>query len=468
MRARGLAPGDVVLIAMPNWTEWLAVHLAAVRADLIPATAPVTSDPGHLAYTAQLVGAKALVCPARHRGRDFATETKQVAEQLGRRLHVLLIEGDQEQRTWADFTGPEPSTPELPPGTAHILFSSSTTGHPKAIAHSEDSLAAYNQGVIERYCVTGARSIFMPSPLGHSTGFWHGVRMSILTGAELVIQDRWDPRRALELVARHRCAITVAATPFLVDLVNAEWDSPEPKLADMEVFLCGGAPVPPELIERARQEMPNTLVASIWAMSEGGATSSLPDDPPELIANSCGKVLPGVHLEVITEDGEIAPRGTEGEVVMRTPSLFLGYVGQDALYRSSFTKDGFFRTGDLGVVDENGYLRITGRLKDLIIRGGVNIAPVPIENALAEHEKIARVAVVGRPDERLGERICAVIEPRGEAPTLAELTEWLAGQGVPRRLWPESLVIVSDMPQTPAGKIRKNVLREMVAQEGES
>lgn len=463
MQARGLAAGDVVLICMPNWTEWLAVYLAAVRADLVPATAPVTSDPGSIAYMAGLVGAKVVVCPARHRGRDFAAESATVAKQLNRHLHVLLIEGNQQDRTWREFAGPEVTVPDYPPGMAHILFSSSTTGSPKAIAHSEASLGAYNQGVIERYGVTGSRPIFMPSPLGHSTGVWHGARMAILTGAELVIQDRWDPLRALELVQQHRCAITVAATPFLADLVNADWDSPAPKLADMGVFLCGGAPIPPELIKRAQEQMPKTLIASIWAMSEGGATSSLPDDPPELIANSCGKVMPGVVLETITPDGKIAPRGTEGEIVMRTPSLFLGYVGQDDLYRESFTEDGFFRTGDLGIVDDRGYLRLTGRVKDIIIRGGVNIAPVAIENALANHEKIARVAVVGRPDERLGERICAVVQPHGEAPTLDELTAWLSEQGVPRRLWPESLVIVSTMPQTPAGKIRKNVLREMIS-----
>ena len=465
MRDRGLTAGDVVLVCMPNWTEWLAVYLAAVRADLVAATAPITSDPGSVVYIADLVGAKAVVFPARHRGRNFATEAVAVAEQLDRHLHVLLLEGDQRERTWREFAGPPVVVPEYPANMTHILFSSSTTGKPKAIAHSEDSLSAYNQGVIERYGVTDARPIFMPSPLGHSTGFWHGARMSILTGAELVLQDKWDPRRALELVEEHGCAITVAATPFLIDLVNAEWDSPTPKLAGMSVFLCGGAPIPPELIKRAQDQMPQTRVASIWAMSEGGATSSLPDGPPELVANSCGRVMSGVALETVTPDGKIAPRGTEGEIVMRTPSLFLGYVGQEDLYRESFTEDGFFRTGDMGIVDESGYLRLTGRLKDIIIRGGVNIAPVEIENALATHERIARVAVIGRPDERLGERICAVVQPRGQAPTLDELTAWLSERGLPRRLWPESIVVVSTMPQTPAGKIRKNELRQMITQE---
>ncbi len=175
--------------------------------------------------------------------------------------------------------------------------------------------------------------------------------------------------------------------------------------------------------------------------------------------------MPGVTLEAVTSDGAVAPRGTDGEIVMRTPSLFLGYIGQDEMYRESFTPDGWFRTGDTGIVDEAGYLRLTGRVKDLIIRGGVNISPVEIEYALAGHPQIARVAVVGSPDDRLGERICAVIQPRGTAPEFEDLLAWLTDNGVPRRLWPESIRVIDGMPETPAGKIRKNVLREIISKE---
>ena len=467
MASRGLTAGDVVVVCMPNWTEWMAAYLAVVRGGLVPATLPITTDPKSIAYTAHLVGAKAVVLPRAHRGRDFTTESTTLAEELGHLVHVLLVDGDHKTRAWRTFDGPPVIVPEYPQGTAHILFSSSTTGKSKAIAHSETSLGAYNEGVISRYGVTGDQPIFMPSPLGHSTGFWHGARMSMMTGATLVLQDSWNPHRALELVDRHRCAITVAATPFLKDLVDAEWHSDTPKLNGMRVFLCGGAPIPPSLIEQAQNQMPGTRIGSIWALSEGGATSSLPDDTPDVVARSCGRVMPGVVLETITKQGTIAPRGTDGEIVMRTPSLFLGYIGQEDLYRSSFTADGYFRTGDTGIVDEDGYLRLTGRLKDLIIRGGVNISPVEIENALSGRPQVVKVAAVGRPDDRLGERICAVLQINGTAPTFEEILSWLHGRGVPRRLWPESIHIVSGMPETPAGKIRKNILRELISEEKE-
>nr|WP_276613909.1 alpha/beta fold hydrolase [Rhodococcus sp. 14C212] len=463
LAAHGLAAGDLVIVCMPNWTEWMACYLGVVRGALIPATLPVTTDPKSIAYTAQLVGAKAVVLPRSHRGRDFATESAVLAEELGHEVHVLLVDGTDGTRTWRTFDGPPATVPVYPEGLAHVLFSSSTTGQSKAIAHSESSLSAYNRMVIDRYEVSGERPIFMPSPLGHSTGFWHGARMSLMTGAALVLQDAWDPRRALELVERHGCEITVAATPFLKDVVDAEWESPTPKLAGMRIFLCGGAPVAPSLIEQAQEQMPDTRIAAIWAMSEGGATSSLPDDSVDLVARTCGKVMPGVILETIDDRGAITSRGTDGEIVMRTPSLFLGYIGQDELYRDSFTADGWFRTGDTGIVDDDSYLRLTGRLKDLIIRGGVNISPVEIENVLSGHPQISRVAVVGSPDDRLGERICAVIQPLGDAPGFGELIDWLSHRGVPRRLWPESIRIVSTMPETPAGKIRKNVLRESIS-----
>ena len=461
--AHGLGRGDMVIVCMPNWTEWMGAYLGVVRGEMVAGTLPVTTDPRSIAYTANLVGAKAVVLPRSHRGRDFVAESEVLAAELGREVQILLVDGQDGTRTWRSFGGPHATIPAYPDDLVHVLFSSSTTGKSKAIAHSEASLSAYNRMVIDRYEVSGERPIFMPSPLGHSTGFWHGARMSLMTGAALILQDAWDPRRALELVEQHGCEITVAATPFLKDIVDTTWDSTTPKLAGMRIFLCGGAPVAPSLIELAQEQMPDTRIAAIWAMSEGGATSSLPDDSTELVAYTCGKVMPGVTLEVVREDGTLAPRGTDGEIVMRTPSLFLGYIGQEQLYRDSFTTDGWFRTGDTGIVDDNGYLRLTGRLKDLIIRGGVNISPVEIENVISGHPQIARVAVVGSPDERLGERICAVIQPLGTAPTLDELVGWLAERDVPRRLWPESIRVLPTMPETPAGKIRKNVLRELIS-----
>jgi acyl-CoA synthetase (AMP-forming)/AMP-acid ligase II len=212
--------------------------------------------------------------------------------------------------------------------------------------------------------------------------------------------------------------------------------------------------VPPSLLEQASAQAPNTFVTVLWGMTEGCGTTCVPDSTFTQLTSSAGKPLPDLELTILEPGSDGA-----GELAMRGPQVFVGYLGQEEMYRSLVTEDGFFRTGDLATLDDEGYLHLTGRLKDLIIRGGVNISPVPIEHAIAAHPGVRRVAVVGEPDERLGERICAVIVAQGEAPTLDELNDWLREQGVSQRKLPESLVVVDDMPVTAAGKIRKVDLR---------
>jgi acyl-CoA synthetase (AMP-forming)/AMP-acid ligase II len=438
----GSTSGEPVVLCMPNRAEWLAAYLGTLMAECIPATLPVTSDAAAVAVAMGQVGARLVLLASTHRRRDFRAETRIIGENLGSRMSALLVDDDSGQVERITVEGPTAELPALPEGTAHILFSSSTTGAPKAIAHSEASLAAYNLGLISRYSVTDEDTIFMPSPLGHSTGVWHGARMSLLTGARLVVQDAWDAAEALRLADAYEATITVAATPFLKDIVECLW-ADTPKFKHMRTFLCGGAQVPPELLERAASELPDTFVGAVWAMSEGGATSSLPSDPSRKVTQTCGVPFPGVTLKTITEQGWVNPSGVEGELVMRTPSLCLSYVGHEELYLQCFTGDGYFRTGDLATLDDEGYMTITGRVKDIIIRGGVNIA------------------VVGMPDDRMGERICAVVVTHSGNPLILEdLKPWLRSSALPKRMWPETLVSVKSLPMTPAGKIRKRLLVE--------
>jgi acyl-CoA synthetase (AMP-forming)/AMP-acid ligase II len=297
----------------------------------------------------------------------------------------------------------------------------------------------------------------MPSPLGHSVGAWHGARFSLFTGASLVLQDRWDAIRGLELVDQYGCGFTAAATPFLKDLVDAPWPKGRPKLASLRTFLCGGAPVPPSLLDQAAEQAPNTFVTVLWGMTEGTGTTCDRESTPEQLTGSAGRPLPGLELSILDADAREI-----GELAIRGPQVFVGYLGQEDLYRSLLTTDGFFRTGDLATLDEDGYLHLTGRLKDMIIRGGVNLSPVPIEDAIAAHPEVRRVAVIGELDDRLGERICAVIVPKDEAPSLEELNAWLVEQGLSTRYLPEQLRVVEDMPTTAAGKIRKVELRRTI------
>ncbi|WP_347350176.1 AMP-binding protein [Intrasporangium sp.] len=448
LRDSGVRERDRVLIYLPNTAAWQVAFLGALRLGAIPATLPLTTDATTLSYVVGLVGARAIVAPRTSRGRTTGEWALAAARATGRSVALALVDADGPP-SWSHVDGAgEP--PEIPDGVAHLMFTSSTTGMPKAVMHTEDTLATVNRAFADRFGVDEDTPIFMPSPLGHSVGAWHGGRLALWTGATLVLQEHWDPAHGLELVERHRCAFTAAATPFLKDIMDVPWEREGPKLASLRIFLCGGAPVPPSLLEDATRQAPDTFVTVLWGMTEGAGTTCLPGGDLAKVTSSAGMPLPDLELTVLDPD----PDGS-GELAIRGPQVFVGYLGQEELYRSLVTPDGFFRTGDLATIDDEGYLHLTGRLKDLIIRGGVNISPVPIEDAIAAHPAVRRVAVIGAPDERLGERICAVIVPNGTAPTLKELNDWLSARGLSPRKLPEALVCVAEMPVTAAGKIRK-------------
>ena len=441
----------VVVILLPNSAAWVVMFLATLRAGHVPATPPVTTPEAHLRHIIGLIEPALVICTGRNPpdgaiSRAAAAASIRVAAADGTRLEVH---------------GP-PVCPDradsVPTETAHLMFTSSTTGPPKAVSHSEDTLATLNRQFAERFSLSSGTPVFMPSPLGHSVGAIHGARLSLFLGAPLVLQDHWDAAAALDLVARHRAAFTAAATPFLADLADAEWHGAEPKLAPMRSFLCGGAQVPPVLLRRCRTEFPNTFVTPLWGMTEGGLTTCVAGSTDEQVENTVGVGLPGLELRTLDAGMRMQTSG-EGELLIRGPGVFNGYHCQPEMYAAHIVGDGFFRTGDLARIDPDGYVSITGRLKDLIIRGAVNISPVETENTIAGHPDVVAVAVIGWPDERLGERICAVVQA-GAPVDLDEVVAFCAKQGLPRRHWPERLVQVDHFPRTAAGKIRKQQLRD--------
>ena len=468
---QGVRKGDVVIIFMPNQVEWQVSLLGILRMGGIPANLPTRIDVDNFRYVTELTGSRAIITIERHGSTPTGDIARSAAEHCEHQLDVLLI--DENAQNWAVFLDkPFPSAPDVS-GLDHIMFTSSTTGRPKAVMHSADTLAALNITFTERFSLGPHDSIFMASPLGHSVGTIHGARLSLFNGAPLVLQDVWNANEALKMITDYNCVFTAAATPFLKDLVETEWKEGEPKLSPMRWFLCGGAQVPPDLMLKAKEQFPNTFVTLLWGMTEGGLTTAIRGTPPEKTINTAGIGLPGLEMRILNPEpeatlAEALPCGEVGELTIRGPGVFIGYYGQEDLYKSLLTEDGYFRTGDLAMLDHEGYLRITGRLKDLIIRGGVNISPVPIEDALAAHPEVSAVAVIGFPDERMGELLCAVIipermsVPQAEIPTLENLNAFLREQGLPKYHCPELLRIVEKFPSTPAGKIRKAVLREQI------
>jgi cyclohexanecarboxylate-CoA ligase len=269
----------------------------------------------------------------------------------------------------------------------------------------------------------------------------------------------------LELVASERVTWTMGSTPFVIDAIAAQNALPR-DTSTLKFFACAGAPIPPHLAPAARKALGSTLVA-IWGMTENGVvTITRPEDPPDFAGQSDGRVVPWMELKVVDdEDREVAP-GVVGRLLVRGASQCVGYFKRLDLYVDSLLPGDWFDTGDLARVDSSGAIRIAGRVKDLIIRGGENIPVVEVEAAIYQMSSVREVAVVGVADERLGERACAVIVPNGDAPTLNALQVHMQSLGFAKQFWPELLKVVAELPKTPSGKVQKFKLRDSIGLAG--
>jgi len=287
----------------------------------------------------------------------------------------------------------------------------------------------------------------------------YGLMMPVMLGATAVLQDTWEPKRAAELIAAERVSFTMASTPFLSDLTDTVGQG-GCDVSSLRIFLAAGAPIPRVLVERATKTLGADIV-SAWGMTENGAvTTTKLDDPEEKAFHTDGCALPGMEVRVVGADHEPLPAGEEGKLEVRGCSNFVGYLRRPQLF--GHDQDGWFDSGDFARMDADGYIRITGRAKDIVIRGGENIPVVEIEGLLFRHPAVQAVAIVGMPDERLGERACAFVVPKpGKNFCFADMVSFLEQEKLAKQYFPEQLEIVADLPRTPSGKVQKFKLREM-------
>lgn len=474
----GIGRGDVVIVQLPNWTAFVVVHLALSAIGAVTATIPIVYRDRELVQVLRSTDACMLVVPAHFRGHDYVAMAKALRASSTSLAHVLAVGREEPpendpavlsyerliaQRRTATWQDRKPADDDL---TA-LGFTSGTTGNLKAAMYSTRVLDATNAGLRDRYNLNEDDTVFACSPLGHAVGFTHALRMTLTTGGAMVMMDKWDCGQALAMIEAHRCTYMACATPFLSDMVYHPALAAHGRLPSLRLFLCGGATIPRQLMKDARERMPHTFTSPLWGMTEcGGVTTCPPDAAEDKLFGTDGLPCGGMELKVVDRTGTALPPGHEGELLARGPMLTLGYYRQPELTAESFLKDGFFRTGDIARMDEDGYVRITGRIKDLIIRGGVNIAPAEIEDVLFSHPRIESVAVVGFPDSRLGERICAyVVLCDGSDFDLDEMKTWMRQAGLSQQKWPERIEIVDRLPMTTSGKVQKFILRDMAAQD---
>ncbi len=476
LRLLDVGCGDVVIVQLPNWSAFLVVHLALSAIGAVTATIPVVYRSRELAQVLRNTGAKALVVPTRYRDHDYVGMAETLKDEIDTLRLIVAVSGDDaraDSKTTVSYHGllaqrRSVGWSRLKPGIDDLTalgFTSGTTGNLKAAMYSSRILAATNAGLRDRYRLNEDDRVFACSPLGHAVGFTHALRMTLTTGGRMTMLDKWDSDRALEMIEAQRCTYMACATPFLNDMVYHPSLSRHGGLSSLRLFLCGGATIPRQLMQDARVRLPHTFTSPLWGMTECGGVTTCPlDAPEEKLFTTDGCPCEGMELKVTGRDGSPLESGDEGELMVRGPMVTMGYFRQQELTEQVYQADGFFRTGDLARLDVDGYVRITGRIKDLIIRGGVNIAPADVEDVLFKHPRVSSAAVVGAPDQRLGERIWAyVVLSHGDALSVGELRHWMKSSGVSRQKWPERVEIVDQLPMTTSGKVQKFILRDMAA-----
>jgi len=470
LAAHGVGPGSVISCQLPNWNEFILVLLAAGRLGAVLNPIPPIYRASELRFMLNRLESSVVVIPGVFRGFDHAAMLAALRPDVPTVEQVFVVRGAPGEgmlpftrltdTAWEARQG-HGTLPGCDPNQVHeVIFTSGTTGEPKGVMHTPNTVLAIIYPVIERLRLTERDVVLMSSTFAHQTGYLYGYCMTLVLGATGVWLDVWNAAEAARLIEAERVTFTMGATPFLQDLTYV---TTKADLSSLRVFISAGAPIPRPLVRDARARL-GCAISPGWGMTENGLVSCNGlDDPETKVFGTDGVPLAGMELRVVDDAGRELPPRTEGDLLVRGASQFVGYFKRPDFTRESYTADGWFKTGDRAMLDVDGYVSITGRSKDLIIRGGENIPVAEVENLLFAHPKIAGVAIVGMPDPRLQERACAFVVPKsGETVTLAELVAYLEERQLARQKFPERVELVTEFPMTPSGKIQKYRLRQLI------
>jgi cyclohexanecarboxylate-CoA ligase len=467
----GVQKNDVVACQMPNWWQFTVTYLACSRIGAVLNPLMHIFRERELNFMLKHGEAKVIIAPKTFRGFDFEAMITAIQPNLPDLKHIVVVDGQGPNSFESLLSGPEwekqadaksvlNSNRPGPDEITQLIYTSGTTGEPKGVMHSANTVMANIIPYAERLQLDNKDIVLMASPMSHQTGFMYGLMMPIMLKASAVLQDIWEPKKAVEVINTEHASFTMASTPFLTDLTRTVSDS-QTSVPSLKTFLCAGAPIPGPLVEQARAAL-GTKIVSAWGMSENGAVTLIKvDDEDERAFTTDGLPLPGVELKVVELDASepSLPAGTPGKLYLRSCSNFGGYLKRPHL--NGTNSEDWFDTGDLARIDAQGYVRITGRSKDVIIRGGENIPVVEIESLLYRHPSVALAAIVAYPDERLGERACAVVVTKpGQSFDMPTMLAYLKEQKVAVQYIPERLEVRESLPSTPSGKIQKFKLRE--------
>ena len=467
MLAKGIESGDRIAFQLPGWCEFTVIYLACLKIGAVSVPLLPSWREAELVWVLNKCQAKMFFAPTlfkQTRPVDLILPLQNQLPQLQQIVGVDKLAPATSSLSLSQIIADNiPLTTAI---TTHgdelaaVLFTSGTEGLPKGVMLTHNNILASERAYCARLNLTWQDVFMMPAPLGHATGFLHGVTAPFLIGARSVLLDIFTPDACLALLEQQRCTCMLGATPFVYDLLNLLEKQPA-DLSALRFFLCGGTTIPKKVARECQQ-------LGIKLLSVYGSTESSPhavvnlDDPLSRFMHTDGYAAAGVEIKVVDDARKTLPPGCEGEEASRGPNVFMGYFDEPELTARALDEEGWYYSGDLCRMDEAGYIKITGRKKDIIVRGGENISSREVEDILLQHPKIHDACVVAMSDERLGERSCAyvVLKAPHHSLSLEEVVAFFSRKRVAKYKYPEHIVVIEKLPRTASGKIQKFLLRK--------
>ena len=471
MLAKGIESGDRIAFQLPGWCEFTVIYLACLKIGAVSVPLLPSWREAELVWVLNKCQAKMFFAPTlfkQTRPVDLILPLQNQLPQLQQIVGVDKLAPATSSLSLSQIIAD--NTPLTTAITTHgdelaaVLFTSGTEGLPKGVMLTHNNILASERAYCARLNLTWQDVFMMPAPLGHATGFLHGVTAPFLIGARSVLLDIFTPDACLALLEQQRCTCMLGATPFVYDLLNVLEKQPA-DLSALRFFLCGGTTIPKKVARECQQR-------GIKLLSVYGSTESSPhavvnlDDPLSRFMHTDGYAAAGVEIKVVDDARKTLPPGCEGEEASRGPNVFMGYFDEPELTARALDEEGWYYSGDLCRMDEAGYIKITGRKKDIIVRGGENISSREVEDILLQHPKIHDACVVAMSDERLGERSCAyvVLKAPHHSLSLEEVVAFFSRKRVAKYKYPEHIVVIEKLPRTASGKIQKFLLRKDIVQ----
>lgn len=467
MLAKGIESGDRIAFQLPGWCEFTVIYLACLKIGAVSVPLLPSWREAELVWVLNKCQAKMFFAPTlfkQTRPVDLILPLQNQLPQLQQIVGVDKLAPATSSLSLSQIIADNiPLTTAI---TTHgdelaaVLFTSGTEGLPKGVMLTHNNILASERAYCARLNLTWLDVFMMPAPLGHATGFLHGVTAPFLIGARSVLLDIFTPDACLALLEQQRCTCMLGATPFVYDLLNLLEKQPA-DLSALRFFLCGGTTIPKKVARECQQR-------SIKLLSVYGSTESSPhavvnlDNSLSRFMHTDGYAAAGVEIKVVDDARKTLPPGCEGEEASRGPNVFMGYFDEPELTARALDEEGWYYSGDLCRMDEAGYIKITGRKKDIIVRGGENISSREVEDILLQHPKIHDACVVAMPDERLGERSCAYVVLKAPHHSLSqeEMAAFFSRKRVAKYKYPEHIVVIEKLPRTASDKIQKFLLRK--------